>query len=63
MKKYFKLILFLMILLFNINVKADQQEMFIETMFPSAETLNRCGVMKDFGDGKTAVTTMWGNIQ
>ena len=39
------------------------KEMFIETMFPSAETLNRCGVMKDFGDGKTAVTTMWGNIQ
>ena len=39
------------------------KEMFIETMFPSEETLNRCGVMKDFGNGKTAVTTMWGNIQ
>jgi len=37
--------------------------MFIETMFPSAETLNRCGVMKDFGDGKSAVATMWSSIQ
>lgn len=39
------------------------KEMFIETMFPSDETLNRCGVMKDFGDGKTRVTRMWGNVQ
>jgi len=39
------------------------KEMFIETMFPSEETLTRCGVMKDFGQGKTAVTVMWGNVQ
>ncbi len=39
------------------------KEMFMETMFPSAATLNRCGVMKDFGAGRTAVTEMWGNIQ
>ncbi|MBQ7642540.1 MAG: extracellular solute-binding protein [Clostridia bacterium] len=39
------------------------KEMFIETMFPSADTLNRCGVMKDFGSGKTAVSNMWGNVQ
>lgn len=39
------------------------KEMFMETMFPSEETLNRCGVMKDFGSGKTAVTRMWANIQ
>ncbi|MBO4262854.1 MAG: ABC transporter substrate-binding protein [Clostridia bacterium] len=39
------------------------KEMFIETMFPSEETLNRCGIMKDLGDGKTAVTDMWGKIQ
>ena len=38
------------------------KEMFIETMFPSVETLNRCGVMKDFGDRKRAVTDMWSNI-
>ncbi len=45
------------------DTPAGWKEMFIETMFPSAATLNRCGVMKDLGDGKTAVTTMWGNIQ
>ena len=39
------------------------KEMFIEMMFPSAETLNRCGVMKDFGAGKSNVTNMWGRIQ
>ena len=39
------------------------KEMFMETMFPSAETLNRCGVMKDFGDGQAAVTEMWSNIK
>ena len=38
------------------------KEMFIETMFPSEETLYRCGVMKDFGDGKSAVTLMWGRL-
>ena len=38
------------------------KEMFIETMFPSAETLNRCGIMKDFGSGKTAVGRMWSDI-
>ena len=39
------------------------KEMFIETMFPSSEALNRCGVMKDFGSGLTAVVNMWGNVQ
>ena len=33
------------------------KDMFIETMFPSEETRNRCGVMKDFG-GNSAVTKM-----
>ena len=42
---------------------AGWKEMFIETMFPSAETLNRCGVMKDFGDGKNSVTNMWAAVQ
>ncbi|MBO4323234.1 MAG: extracellular solute-binding protein [Clostridia bacterium] len=39
------------------------KEMFIEMMFPSEETLNRCGVMKDFGAGKDAVVKMWGNVK
>ena len=37
--------------------------MFIETMFPSEATLSRCGVMKDFGNGKNAVAAMWSSIQ
>ena len=41
----------------------EWRAMFIETMFPSAETLNRCGVMKDLGEGKTAVNKMWANLQ
>lgn len=45
------------------NVSEEWKEMFLETMFPSAETLNRCGVMKDFGSGKSAVTDMWANVQ
>lgn len=41
---------------------AGWKEMFIETMFPSAETLNRCGVMKDFGSARNEISRMWGNI-
>lgn len=36
--------------------------MFIETMFPSTETLNRCGMMRDFATGKDDVVAMWGAI-
>ena len=39
------------------------KEMFIETMFPSEEVLNRCGIMKDFGDRKDAVGKMWSNVK
>lgn len=45
------------------GVSEEWKEMFMETMFPSAETLNRCGVMKDFGDGQAAVSEMWSNIK
>ena len=45
------------------DVTSGWKAMFLETMFPSAETLNRCGVMKDFGAGKSAVTEMWSSIQ
>ena len=38
------------------------REMFIETMFPSVETLNRCGMMRDFKTGKDDVVAMWGAI-
>lgn len=40
------------------------KEMFLDMMFPSEETLDRCGIMKDLGDkGKTAVSNMWSSIQ
>ena len=45
------------------DVANGWKDMFLETMFPSADTLNRCGVMKDFGDGKSRVTEMWSNVQ
>jgi len=45
------------------GVDDDWRAMFIETMFPSEATLNRCGVMKDFGEGKSAVANMWAAIQ
>lgn len=45
------------------GTRAGWKEMFLETMFPSESTLNRCGVMKDFGDGKNAVITMWAAVQ
>ena len=42
---------------------AGWKEMFIETMFPSAETLNRCGVMKDFGDRKNYINNeIWASV-
>ena len=45
------------------DVTSGWKAMFLETMFPSAATLNRCGVMKDFGSGKTAVNRMWADLQ
>lgn len=45
------------------GVSAEWKAMFMETMFPSVETLNRCGIMKDFGAGQSAVVEMWSNIR
>ena len=44
------------------GVSEDWKAMFMETMFPSLETLNRCGVMKDLKGGLTAVNNMWSSI-
>lgn len=44
------------------GVSPKWKEMFMETMFPSAETLNRCGVMKDFGSAKGRIGEMWALI-
>lgn len=45
------------------GVSAEWKQMFMETMFPTPEILNRCGVMKDFKNGKTAVNAMWSDVQ
>ena len=45
------------------NVSDEWKAMYIETMFPSEETLNRCGSLKDFGDQKSAVSAMWKSIK
>ena len=39
------------------------KEMFMDMMFPSAETLNRCGVMKDFGSRQSILVRTWGTIK
>ena len=44
------------------GVSEEWKEMFIETMFPSEETLNRCGVMKDFGGDKDKLNRMWAKL-
>ncbi len=37
--------------------------MYIETLFPSAQTLQRCGTMIDFGDADTDITLKWVNVK
>ena len=44
------------------GVSEEWKEMFIETMFPSEETLDRCGVMKDFGADKDKLNRMWAKL-
>ena len=45
------------------GVDPEWVDMFLEAMFPSVDTLARCGVMRDFGQaGQEAVSTMWGAI-
>ena len=44
------------------DIESGWKDMYIETMFPSADTLNRCGVMKDFGADRARVTNMWSNL-
>ena len=41
---------------------AAWKAMFIETMFPSTATLNRCGVMKDIKSGKNDLNMMWSDL-
>lgn len=38
------------------------RDMFIDMMFPSSETLARCGVMQDYAERERAVATMWSQV-
>ncbi len=38
------------------------KEMYLDMMFPSQETLNRCGIMKDAKDRQNALNLMWVTI-
>lgn len=46
------------------NTTAGWKEMYLETMFPSQATLNRCGVMKDIKTSaeKNALNSMWSDL-
>ena len=44
------------------GVDPDWKDMFLETMFPSAATLSRCGVMKDIKTGKDDLIQMWAGL-
>ncbi|MDR3318544.1 MAG: ABC transporter substrate-binding protein [Clostridiales bacterium] len=37
--------------------------MYLDTLFPSEETLARCGVMKFFGADNDAINDMWDNVR
>ncbi len=44
------------------GVSDEWKDMFLETMFPSAATLARCGVMKDIKTGKDDLIQMWAGL-
>ena len=44
------------------GVGEEWKNMFLEMMFPSEQTLNRCGVMRDFGTDKDALNRMWAKL-
>ena len=44
------------------GVSDEWKAMFLETMFPSQDTLNRCGVMKDIKNGKDELIQMWAGL-
>lgn len=41
------------------NDGSEWGKMYMETMFPSEETLYRCGTMRDYGDRDGAITLEW----
>ena len=43
--------------------KAAWKAMYLDMMFPSAETLNRCGTMRDFGSRDADISVKWANVR
>ena len=43
--------------------EAKWREMYLDMMFPSAETLNRCGTMRDFGKRDGDISVKWANVR
>lgn len=39
------------------------REMYLDMMFPSAETLDRCGTMRDFGKRDGDISVKWANVR
>ena len=37
--------------------------MYLDMMFPSAETLDRCGTMRDFGSRDADISVKWANVR
>ena len=43
--------------------EAAWKAMYLDMMFPSAETLNRCGTMRDFGSRDADISVKWANVR
>lgn len=43
--------------------EAKWREMYLDMMFPSAETLDRCGTMRDFGKRDGDISVKWANVR
>lgn len=39
------------------------RDMYIDTLFPSPETLARCGTMRDFKDADAEISVKWANVR
>lgn len=45
------------------GAEAGWREMYLDMLFPSEETLKRCGTMIDFGDADSDITNKWINVK
>ena len=43
--------------------EAAWKAMYLDMMFPSAETLSRCGTMRDFGSRDADISVKWANVR